>query len=60
MILVAISFPLGILCLYLGCLGWRKNQVASAVLLFFSVMNLAFALAVTTVVVFFSQQLGFL
>ena len=60
MILIAISFPLGLLCLYLGCLGWRKNQVVSATLLLFAVLNLGFALAMTTFVFVFSQRLGLL
>lgn len=60
MILIAISFPLGLLCLYLGCLGWRKNQAVSAGLLLFAVLILGFALAMTTFVFFFSQRLGFL
>jgi len=46
MMLIAFFFPLGLLCLYLGCLGWRKNQVASVVLLLFALLSLSFALAI--------------
>lgn len=60
MIFVAISLPLGVLCLYLGCLGWRKNQKVSAMLLLFAALNLGFSLAVTALVVVFSQRLGLL
>lgn len=59
MLLIAISFPLGLLCLYLGFLGWRKNQAASAVLLLFAVLNLGFALAIAAFLLFFSQQMSF-
>lgn len=60
MFLIAISLPLGLLCLYLGCLGWRKNQMVSAVLLLFAVLTLGFALAMTAFAFFFSQRLGLL
>ncbi len=48
MILIAIFFPLGVLCLYLGCLSWRKNQVVSVVLLIFALASLSFAIALAT------------
>jgi|GEM_PF-4342630 len=60
MIFLAISLPLGFLCLYLGCLGWRKNQRVSAMLLIFAALNLGFSLAVSTLVLFLSQRLGLL
>ena len=58
MILIAISFPLGLLCLYLGCLGWRKNKAAGAALLLFAAINIGLALALAAFFFLFSQQLS--
>ena len=58
MILIAVSCPLGLLCLYLGYLGWNKNRKASAVLLVFALVSLGFSAAVTLFLWLFSQGLG--
>lgn len=60
MLFIAISLPLGVLCLYLGFLSWDKNQRVSAALLSFAMLNFVLALGSAAIVFFLSQHLGLL
>ena len=60
MIFVIIALPCALLSFYLGCLAWKKNQVASCLLFIFAGLNLVFALVVTAGVLFASRELGWL